>query len=102
MPGGCRRLYLEAHDNAQRAKWTPLILIALVSFVELENNLSDGTKLEVILAVLSHSAVTPNLRARCERIRDGIVPALTKQQVEHARQSATKKSPEAWAQELMK
>ena len=97
-----RRLYREAYDNAQKAKWTPQILGALVSFVELEIGLSNDVKLSVILAVLSHNALTPNLRARCAKIRDEMTLVLTKQQVEAARQTAIEKAPEMWAQELLK
>ena len=97
-----RRLYREAYDNAQRAKWTPQALRALISFVELESSLPDETKLSVVMAVLSHSALTPNLRTRCEEIRDEVMPLLTERQVEAARQAATEKAPEMWAQELLK
>ena len=54
-----RRLYREAYDNAQRAKWTPQVLRALISFVELESDLPNEIKLAVVLSVLSHSALRP-------------------------------------------
>jgi tetratricopeptide (TPR) repeat protein len=97
-----RRQYREAHDNAQKAKWTPQILRALISFVELESNMPNDTKLVVVLGVLSHSALTPNLRTRCEEIRDEVIPLLTDEQIEAARQAATEKAPEVWAQELLR
>ncbi len=97
-----RRLYRDAYDNAQKAKWTPQILEALVSLVELESGLPNETKLAVVLAVLAHSALTPNLRTRCEEIRDEVMPLLSERQVEAARQAATEKAPELWAQELLK
>jgi predicted ATPase/transcriptional regulator with XRE-family HTH domain len=100
--GEARHLYLEAYDNARKARWTPQILRALVSFVELQSGPADEIKLAVVLAVLSHSAVTPNLRTRCEEIRDEVMPALTDRQVESARQAAMDKTPEAWAEELLK
>jgi predicted ATPase/transcriptional regulator with XRE-family HTH domain len=96
-----RRLYLEAYVNAQKAKWTPQVLRALISFVELDD-LSNEVKLAVVLAVLSHSAVTPNLQARCEEIREGVMPMLTDKQIESARQASTEKTAEVWAQELLK
>jgi predicted ATPase/transcriptional regulator with XRE-family HTH domain len=97
-----RRLYLEAYDNARKARWIPQILRALVSFVELENGLSNEIKLAVALSVLSHSSLTPNLRTRCEKIREDLTQALSQQQVEAARQAAAEKLPEAWAQEILK
>jgi predicted ATPase/transcriptional regulator with XRE-family HTH domain len=95
-------LFLEANTNAQTAKWTPIILNALVSFAEMQNDLSAETKLAVALSVLSHSAITPNIRARCEKIRDETKAELTAQQIKAAEDLAGAKSPELWAQELLK
>ena len=97
-----RRLYREAYDHAQKAKWTLQILQSLVLFVELERGLPNEIRLAVVLAVLSHSALTPNLRTRCEEIRDEVTPLLSDEQVESARQAAAEKAPEGWAQELLK
>jgi len=97
-----KRLFLEAYANAGQAKWTPIILNALVSFVEMQNGLSAETKLAVALSVLSHPAVTPNLRARCEHMRDGMTSSLTTRQIEAAENLAKDKGPEAWAQEILK
>jgi tetratricopeptide (TPR) repeat protein len=97
-----RRLYREAYENAQKARWTPQDLRALISFIELEGGLLEGTRLAVVLSVLSHSALTPNLRTRCEEIRDEVLPLLSDEQVEAVRQAAAEKAPEIWAQELLK
>ncbi len=97
-----KRLFLEAYANAGQAKWTPIILNALVSFVEMQNGLSAETKLAVALSVLSHPAVTPNLRARCEHMRDGMTSSLTTRQIEAAENLTKDKGPEAWAQEILK
>ncbi len=96
------RLYREAYGNARKSKWTPQILRSLISFVELERDLPNEIRLAVVLAVLSHSALTPNLRMRCEEIRDQLTPLLMDQQVESALQAAVEKAPEVWAQELLK
>jgi predicted ATPase/transcriptional regulator with XRE-family HTH domain len=97
-----KRLFLEAYTNARQAKWTPITLNALVSFVEMQNGLSAETKLAVALSVLSHPAVTPNLRARCEHMRDEMKSSLTTQKIEVAEDLAKEKKPEAWAQEILK
>jgi predicted ATPase/DNA-binding XRE family transcriptional regulator len=97
-----RRLYLEAYDHARKAKWTPLILRALMSFIELADGPSNEVKLAVVLSILSHNSVTPNLQARCEQVRDEITPILAEHQIESARRAAKERAPEAWAQELLK
>jgi predicted ATPase/transcriptional regulator with XRE-family HTH domain len=97
-----RRLYLEAYDNAQKAGWTLHILRALISFVEMEESISTEIKLAIALAVSSHSGITPNLRARCEKIQEEAMPELTEQQNESARHAALEKPAAAWAQEILK
>jgi hypothetical protein len=97
-----KRLFLEAHTNAQQAKWTVIILNALVSFVELSNGFSPEIKLAVVLSVLSHPAVTPNMRARCERIRDEVMLSISAKQLEAVKDLAKRKTPESWARELLK
>jgi predicted ATPase/transcriptional regulator with XRE-family HTH domain len=95
-------LFLEANTNAQTAKWTPIILNALVSFIEMQNDLSAETKLAAVLSVLSHSAITPNIRIRCKKLRDEIKAEITVQAIEFAEHLAKEKSPETFAQELLK
>jgi tetratricopeptide (TPR) repeat protein len=97
-----KSLFLEANANAQTAKWMPIILNALVSFVEMQNDLSAETKLASALSVLSHSAITPNIRIRCEKLRDELKAKITVQAIELAEHLAKEKSPETFAQELLK
>jgi predicted ATPase/transcriptional regulator with XRE-family HTH domain len=96
-----KRLFREAYATAQQAKWTPIILNALVSFTELQNRIPDETKLGVATAVLSHPSITPHLRARCERIRGELSSSLTAAQIKVAESQAIEKSLEAWAQEIL-
>jgi predicted ATPase/transcriptional regulator with XRE-family HTH domain len=95
------RLFLEAYTNAQQARWIPIILQILISQMEMQNKLLPETKLAVTLAVLSHSANTPNLRIRCERLRDGLTSLLTPKQIKSATILAMEKNPEDWAQEVL-
>jgi predicted ATPase/transcriptional regulator with XRE-family HTH domain len=97
-----KRLFLEAYANARANKWTLIILSALVSFVELKNELSSETKLAVALSVISHPSVTPHLRVRSEQIRDEILSSLTAEQIEAAENFAKQKTSEEWAQEVLK
>jgi hypothetical protein len=92
---------LEAYTNAQQARWIPIILQILISQMEMQNKLLPETKLAVTLAVLSHSANTPNLRIRCERLRDGLTSLLTPKQIKSATILAMEKNPEDWAQEVL-
>lgn len=96
-----KRLYLEAYSNAQASKWTPILLNALVSYAEMQNGLSAEMKLMVAISVLAHPAVTPNLRARCEALRESIQAELSTAMIQRAEDLAKEKSSEAWAQELL-
>jgi tetratricopeptide (TPR) repeat protein len=97
-----KRLFLEAYANAQQAKWTPVILNVLASFIEMRNGLPTETKLAVALSVLSHSAITPNVRARCERLCAEMNLSLTAQQIETMENLAKGKRAEDWAHEIFK
>ncbi len=97
-----KRLLFEAYTSAQEGKWTFVFLDALFSFAEIENGLSAETKLAVALSVLSHPAVTPQLRARSERMRDEMTVSLTTDQIKAAERLAAQKKPEVWAQEILR
>jgi predicted ATPase/transcriptional regulator with XRE-family HTH domain len=97
-----KRLYVDAYTNAKAAKWTPIILNALVAYTEIPDVLPAETRLAVALSVLAHPAVTPNIRARSEAIQDQVIPLLTTDQIESAHKIAEGTSPEDWAQELLK
>ena len=97
-----KRLFLESYANARENKWTLIILSALVSFTEMQNELSPETKLAVTLSVISHPSITPHLRERSERMRDKILPGLTADQVEAAENLAKQTTPEEWAPEILK
>jgi tetratricopeptide (TPR) repeat protein len=102
LNGEAKLLFLEAYAHALENKWTLIILSALVSFAEMQNELSPETKLAVALSVISHSAATPHLRERSERMRDKIIPDLTAEQIGMAKKLAKQKTPEVWAHEVLK
>lgn len=97
-----KRLYVDAYTNAKAAKWTPIILNALVAYTEIPDVLPAETRLAVALSVLAQPAVTPNIRARSEAIQDQVIPLLTTDQIESAHKLAEGTNPEDWAQELLK
>jgi tetratricopeptide (TPR) repeat protein len=97
-----KRMLFEAYASAYEAKWAFVLLDALFSFAEIENRLSAETKLAVALSVLSHPAVTPQLRARSEHMRDEMTASLKPPQIVRAKRLATEKKPEVWAQELLR
>ena len=97
-----RQLYLEAYSKARSNKWTPLVLSALVSYVEMPNEFPHETKMAVALAVLAHPAATPYLRGRSEAMRDDAKTCLGEEMLHTAEDLANEKSPELWAQELLK
>jgi predicted ATPase/transcriptional regulator with XRE-family HTH domain/Flp pilus assembly protein TadD len=97
-----KRLYLDAYSKARTYKWSPVLLNALVSFVEMPNDLPHETKLGVALSVLDHPAVTPYLRGRSEMMREAARSNLSEERIRAAEELAKEKSPEIWAQELLK
>jgi len=101
-PADARPLYLEAYANARQAGWTLIILVALVSFAEMEKDLSPEMKLAIALSVLAHPSVTPNLRARSERIRDELQSQLPPEQIKAAEELAKERTAEAWAEEIIR
>jgi tetratricopeptide (TPR) repeat protein len=97
-----KRLFLEAYADARQAKWTPITLYALISFAEMQNGLPAATKLAVALSVLSHPALTPNMRVRCERLRDETTASLSAAEIEAAENLAREKNSEELAQEILR
>jgi predicted ATPase/transcriptional regulator with XRE-family HTH domain len=97
-----KRLLREAYNRAREGKWTFVLLDALLSYAEIQNLLSAETKLAVAWSVLSHPAVTPQLRSRSEHMRDELLVSLTQEQIEIAKRLAAEKKTEAWAQEILK
>lgn len=95
-------LFREIYVNAQAAKWKPIIMNTLLSFTEIQNGLSAKIKLAVALSLLSHPAVTPNIRTRSETMRDKLKAELTQQEIETAEHLAKEKTPEILAKELLK
>jgi predicted ATPase len=101
-PNDAKPLYLEAYATALQAGWTPIVLVALVSFTEMEQGLPSETKLAIALSVLAHSSVTPNLRARCERMRDETRSCLQSGQIQAAEELTNHMTAEAWAKEIIR
>ena len=97
-----KHVFLEAYANAQSSKWTPILLNAFLSYVETQYDLPTETKLAAALSILAHSAVTPNLRARSECLRNELMTRVTPQEIEKAEKLASEKNAEIWAQEIMK
>jgi tetratricopeptide (TPR) repeat protein len=96
-----KRLFLEAYTQAQSSKWMPILLNAFLSYIEIQAELPTETKLAAALSVLSHPAVTPNLRARSKSMRDEITAGITGREIENAERLASRKSAEIWAGEIM-
>jgi len=97
-----KRLFLEAYTTAQEAKWTLIIMNALLSFTDIQNGLPAETKLGVALSVLSHPAVTPYLRSRSEKMRDKMTSSLAAGQIEAAEKLAKEHRLEELAREILK
>lgn len=97
-----KHLFLEAYASAQASKWIPILLNAFLSYVEIQPDLPAQTKLAAALSILSHSAVTPNLRARGECLRDEIMSRIKVQEIKKIENLVSEKNAEAWAQEIMK
>ena len=94
-------LFLKAYAAARQAKWMPILLNALVSYAELPDGLPPETKLALALSVNSHAAVTPNLRARSERLREEMTACLSAEQIQSAENYAQSITPEDWGNEFL-
>ena len=99
--GDAKQLFLEVYTEAHRAKWTPIILNVLVSFVKIEDQLPAETKLAVALSVLSHPGIDPILHNYGKRIRDENQNGLTPSQIALAEKLALEKPAEEWAEEFL-
>jgi predicted ATPase/DNA-binding XRE family transcriptional regulator len=97
-----KRLYLEVYSNAQTNKWTQVLLNVLISFADMPNMLTPKTKLAVALSALEHPAITPYLRERSMMMRDQAKACLSEGEIKAAEELSRGKSPELWAQELLK
>jgi hypothetical protein len=97
-----RRVFLEAYANAQSSKWTPILLNAFLSYVETQHDLPTEKKLAAAISILSHSAITPNLRARSECLRNEITSTLKLHEIENIERLASEKGAEILAQEIIK
>ena len=102
MEDKAKGLYLEVYSNAKANNWTQLLLNVLISFVEIQNGLPYETKLAVALSALAHPALTPYIRERSEAMRDDAKARLGDETIKEVEDRAREKSPEAWAQELLK
>jgi tetratricopeptide (TPR) repeat protein len=97
-----KRLLREAYRNASQAGWVPTISEVLIAFVHLDHEISPDTKLAVTLAVLQYPATAPHVRARAEELRAQLASSLTSKQIKTAQLASEEKSPEAWAQEILR
>ncbi len=95
------QLLQDAYTEAGQANWTPIILNALVTFIEIKDEYPADLKLAMALSVLSHPGIDPNLRIRSERVRDKNQSGLKAPQIEAAEKLAREKTAEVWAEEIL-
>lgn len=96
-----KQLYRDVYQNAQANQWSSLLWNALISFVDVPGELSAETKLAIVLSILTYPTLTPDLRGRCESMRDQAKTNLSTERIKAAEDLANEKSPERWAQELL-
>jgi tetratricopeptide (TPR) repeat protein len=96
-----KQLLQEAYKEAVRSNWILIILNALVSYLEIKNELPARQKLAVSLAVLEHPGINPEIYDRAVCIRDKSLSRLKAQQAGLAEQWAKEKNAEEWAKELL-
>ena len=96
-----RRLFLEVYTSARQNKWKLIILNILISYLEMSDELPGEKKLAVVISILAHPSVTPNVRTRCEEMREKLEASLLKREIEYAETLAREKGPENWAEELL-
>ncbi len=97
-----KNLYLKAYEDAKSGKWTPVILNALLAFVEIQSELSPETRLAVALSLRSHPAATPHIHERSEILRNELRSKLSDEAMHAAEILAVEKDAERWAEELLK
>ena len=97
-----KKLYLEVYEKAKVNNWTQLLLKTLISHVEMTKDLPYEAKLTVALNILEHTAITPYLRRHCETVINDAKANLSDETIKATEELAKEKSPEQWAQELLK
>ena len=95
------RLFKQTYSVARETNWFLVIVSILVAFMELKNRLSPEIKLAIAISVLSHTGITPNMRERCEQIREENQALLSAKQIKAAAQMAKEKQIEEWADEII-
>ena len=96
-----KQLLREAYQEAVLSNWILIILNALVSFLEIENELPAGQKLAVSQAVLEHPGINPEIYDRAACIRDKSLSGLIDRQAGLVEQWVKEKNAEEWAKELL-
>jgi len=97
-----KKLYLDVYEKAKANNWTQLLLKALISHVDMTKNLPYETKLTVALTMLEHPAITPHLRGQCDTVINDAKSHLSDEKIKVIEDLTKEKSPELWAQELLK
>lgn len=97
-----KQLYLDVYEKAKANNWIQLLLKVLISYTEMPNGLPYETKLAVACSVLAHPSTTPYLRRQCETMHDDALANLSREIIQLTEELAKEKSPEQWAQELLK
>jgi predicted ATPase/transcriptional regulator with XRE-family HTH domain len=96
-----KQLFRDAYLQAQEAKWNPNGYEVLVAFLSGEPGTDLVTRLAVVFAILSNSAVPLPIRQRAEVLRDNWVTMLTPEQVTTAQTEASSKGLDVMAWELL-
>lgn len=97
-----KQLYLDVYKKAKANNWIQLVLKILISHIEMSKDLPHETKLMVAFSILDHPAITPYLRGQCERVRNDAFNNLSEEKIKEVKKLAKEKSPEFWAEELLK
>jgi predicted ATPase/transcriptional regulator with XRE-family HTH domain len=91
-----KRLFHQAYREAQKAKWAPTLLEAMLGFLLVTQEAPPETRLTYTLSILSHPAGSPTFYRRAERLRDDLSSSLDATQIEAARDAAARRAPEEW------
>lgn len=97
-----KQIFLDVYEKAKTNNWTQIILKILISHVEMSKDLIGETKLMVALSILEHPAITPYLRKQCEAVIHDAKTSISDEKINVIETLAKDKSPELWAQELLK
>ncbi|NIP42350.1 hypothetical protein GWO43_10760 [candidate division KSB1 bacterium] len=73
----------------------------MVTYIEIEDELSPEQELAAALSLLSHPGINPEIYERCVQLRDESLAVLGAQRAAEAEHRAKEKSAEEWAKDLL-